>query len=139
MGKVVVTAHVANLDDMYRADRAEILPADVRQFEIPNALVDTGATNLCLPKSIVAKLGLKLLRARPAITSAGSVSLRVFGTVRLTIQGRECVADVVELPDECPALVGQVPLELMDFVVDPGRQRIIGNPEHGGEQVIELY
>jgi hypothetical protein len=36
-------------------------------------------------------------------------------------------------------LIGQVPLELLDFVVDPRGQRLIGNPEHGGEHIIELY
>jgi hypothetical protein len=46
---------------------------------------------------------------------------------------------VIEVSDDCPVLIGQVPLDLMDFVVDPGGQRLIGNPAHGGEQVIELY
>jgi len=36
-------------------------------------------------------------------------------------------------------LVGQVPLELMDFVVDTVAQRVIGNPAHGGEQTLESY
>jgi hypothetical protein len=36
-------------------------------------------------------------------------------------------------------LIGQVPLEMLDFVVDPQSQRLIGNPEHGGEQMLELY
>ena len=31
-------------------------------------------------------------------------------------------------------VIGQVPLELMDWVVDSKGQRLIGNPEHGGEQ-----
>jgi hypothetical protein len=34
-------------------------------------------------------------------------------------------------------VIGQVPLELMDWVVDPKRQRLIGNPEHGGEYMVE--
>lgn len=55
------------------------------------------------------------------------------------MQGRFCVVDVVELPDDVPVLIGQVPLELMDWVVDPKAQRLIGNPAHGGEQTIELY
>jgi hypothetical protein len=46
---------------------------------------------------------------------------------------------VVEVADDCPVLIGQVPLEVMDFVVDPAGQRLIGNPAHGGEQVYELY
>jgi hypothetical protein len=36
-------------------------------------------------------------------------------------------------------LIGQVPLELLDFVVDPRGQKLIGNPEHGGEQMIEIF
>ena len=47
--------------------------------------------------------------------------------------------DVTELPDECPVLIGQLPLEALDFVVDPVNQRLIGNPAHGGEHIIELY
>jgi hypothetical protein len=27
----------------------------------------------------------------------------------------------------------------LDFVVDPAGQRLIGNPEHGGEQMIEMF
>ena len=46
---------------------------------------------------------------------------------------------MTELPDDCPVLIGQIPLEILDFVVDPANRRIIGNPEHGGEHIIELY
>ncbi len=53
--------------------------------------------------------------------------------------GRECVAEVGELPDECPVLIGQVPLELLDFVVDASGRRLIGNPDHGGEQMFDLF
>ena len=42
-------------------------------------------------------------------------------------------------PDDCPVLIGQIPLEALDFVVDPANRRLIGNPAHGGEQMIELY
>ena len=47
--------------------------------------------------------------------------------------------DITELPDGGPVLIGQIPLEAMDFVVDMPSQRLVGNPEHGGEHVIELY
>jgi hypothetical protein len=63
----------------------------------------------------------------------------MYSTVRLTIQGRECVCDVVEVADNCPVLIGQIPLELLDFVVDPIGQCLIGNPEHGGEHILDLY
>jgi hypothetical protein len=45
---------------------------------------------------------------------------------------------VVVVGDELPVIIGQVPLELMDWVVDPKGQRLVGNPEHGGEQMIDI-
>ena len=113
--------------------------ADIRRLDVAEALVDTGASTLSLPRSMIEKLGLTLVRTRKAVTSAGVVEINMFGTVRMTIDGRDCVSDVVELPEECPVLIGQIPLELLDFVVDVARHRLIGNPAHGGEHIIELY
>ena len=72
-------------------------------------------------------------------TAADIVSFGIFGGVRLTVQGRDCIAEVCEVPDECPVLIGQTPLELLDFVVDPIGQRLIGNPDHGGQQMIDMF
>ena len=63
----------------------------------------------------------------------------VYEAVRLTIQGRDCTVDVMEVPDDVAVLIGQVPLEMLDLVVDLQGCRLIGNPAHGGEQVLELY
>jgi clan AA aspartic protease len=139
MGKVLVTAKIENLKDLFSA-KDGLLPADkVRSVEVTDALVDTGASGLSMPKRLIAQLGLEPLRTRRARTSAGSVNVQVYGTVRLTIMGRECPSDVNEVPDDCPVLIGQIPLETLDFVVDPIAQRLIGNPAHGGEHIIELY
>jgi predicted aspartyl protease len=139
MGKVVVAACIENVYDLHEVSQGNRQPDAVRAVDVPDGLVDTGASTLSMPKRLVAQLGLKPLRSRQARTSAGAVTLQVFGTVRLTVQGRECTCDVVEIPDDCPVLIGQVPLELLDFVVDPNGQQLIGNPAHGGEQMIELY
>jgi len=60
----------------------------------------------------------------------------VFRAVRLSVQGRDCISDVAEIPNEFSIAIGQVPLELMDWIVDPRGQRLIGNPKHGGEHMI---
>jgi hypothetical protein len=139
MGKVLVTARIENLFDLHEVSQGLRAADAVRQFEVAEALVDTETSTLSLPKRLVNQLGLKLLRSRQARTSAGLTTLHVYGTVRLTIQERDCICDVLEILDDCPVLVGQIPLELLDFVVDPSGQRLIGNPAHGGEQIIELY
>lgn len=139
MGQVLVEVKIENGGDVYDFDKGRIKPEEIRTLIVPDALVDTGATTLSMPKSMLEKLGLKYLRSRPARTSAGPVQVRVFGTARLTIQGRDCPLDVTELPDGCPVLIGQIPLESMDFVVDMKTHKLVGNPAHGGEHIIELY
>ena len=61
-----------------------------------------------------------------------------FDAVRLTIMGRECVVEVMEVSNATPALVGQIPLEILDLVVNPMAGTLTGNPAHGGEHVLEL-
>ena len=73
------------------------------------------------------------------MTSAGEGRAAVYEPVRVTIQDRDCTVDVIEVPDSVPALIGQIPLEMMDLVVDCHRRRLTGNPAHGGEHVIELF
>lgn len=65
--------------------------------------------------------------------------MQMYEAVRLTIQGRECVVEVHEIPDHSPVLIGQIPLEALDWVVDPNGQRLIGNPDHGGQHMAEAY
>jgi clan AA aspartic protease len=139
MGKVLVTARIDNMEDLYRVKLGQLQPEQVRTVEVTDALVDTGASTLSMPKRLIQQMGLTPLRTRNARTSAGPVTLQVYGTVRLTIQGRDCPCDVLELPDDCPVLIGQVPIEAMDWVIDPINQRLIGNPAHGGEHIYELY
>ena len=71
-------------------------------------------------------------------TREGLVTLPVYGAVRLTVQGRDCTCDAVEVPDGCPVRIGRIPLAMLDFMIDPVGQRLIGNPEHGGEHQVEL-
>lgn len=138
MGKVLVTARIENLDDLFGARKGQIAEDQVRRVEVTDALIDTGATGLLVPKRLVAQLGLDLVRTRPSRTIAGHVPLPIYRAVRLTVQGRDCISDVAEIPDDFPVVIGQVPLELMDWVVDPKGHRLLGNPEHGGEHMIEV-
>lgn len=139
MGRVVIQATVENFGDLWEARKGRISESSVRRIVVDDALVDTDATTLSLPKRLVRELGLEQ-RSRKAVTSStGLGEAGVYDPVRLTIQGRECTVDVLEVPDSVPALIGQIPLEMLDLVVDLRNRRLIANPEHGGEHIIELY
>jgi predicted aspartyl protease len=139
MGRVLTEVTIENLKDLWDAERGLRPPEQVRRITIPDALVDTGATLLSLPTHLIQQLGLTLLYRRHVRSSAGPVETTAYEAVRLTIQGRYCNTDVLEVPDGVPVLVGQIPLEHLDFVVDPRNRVLIGNPAHGGEQMFELY
>lgn len=139
MGKVLVTAKIENLEDLYSVKKGLLSDDQVRRIEVHDALVDTGATTLLLPKRMVSTLGLVPLRTRHSRGLGGDFLLPMYGTVRLTIQGRDCPVDVGEIGDEYPVLIGQIALEALDWVVDPKGQRLIGNPDHGGEWGVDAF
>lgn len=138
MGKVLVTAKIENLRDLYSVELGALRAEQVRLIDVSDALVDTGATLLSLPKRFIQKLGLRRVKTRRIRTSTGIVDSAIYEAVRLTIGGRDCTVDVAELPDICPVLIGQIPLEGLDFVVDPVGGKLIGNPEHGGEHMADV-
>lgn len=138
MGRVTTEITVESLKDLYAVEQGLISADKVRRLVIPDAVVDTGATFLSLPTRMINQLGLTKSTTKRVMTTKGPTEATVYGAVRLTIQDRTCTLDVMEVPDPVPALVGQLPLEHLDFVVDPVRQKIIGNPAHGGEQMYDL-
>jgi predicted aspartyl protease len=137
MGRVAVPAKIENVNDLYEVADGRRAGEAVRSVEVDDALADTGAMYLGLPGALIVRLGLRPFRTRKSITAGGPVELRIFSTVRLTVQGRDCNCDVMELPDDCPIVIGQLPLEMLDFCIDPVGRRLIGNPAHGGEFLIE--
>ncbi|MBV9123388.1 MAG: aspartyl protease family protein [Planctomycetes bacterium] len=139
MGRVLTEATVESLEDLWEVKRGLRSPEGVRRLIIPDALVDTGATGLSLPTRLIQQLGLTKRSEKRVRTSAGPGVAAIYDAVRLIIQGRECTVDVTEVPDNVPVLIGQIPLEFLDFVIDPRGGRLIGNPAHGGEHVLELY
>lgn len=140
MGRVLTEATIENLEDLWAVRQGHLPPDQARRITVTDALVDTGATLLSLPTRLIRQLGLTEQYRKQALDSRGNVgAAKVYGTVRLTIQGRACPTDVVEVPDNVPVLIGQIPLEYLDLVVDLRDRKLIGNPAHGGEHILEMY
>jgi clan AA aspartic protease len=139
MGRVMTEATIESMDDLWKAKNGLIQPDQVRRVEVKDALVDTGATLLSLPTRLIQQLGLSRVGTKRVTASSGQTEAGMYEAVRLTIQGRSCTMDVLEVPDTVPVLIGQIPLEHLDFVVDLRDRKLIGNPAHGGEHVYEMY
>ena len=139
VGGVIVSAKIENVIDLYALSRGQIPDDQVHRIEVADALVDTGATLLGMTKQQIERLGIEQIGTGRARTTTGLATFGIYGPVRLTIGGRSCSVDVSEIADTCPVIIGYVPLELLDFVVDPKGQRLIGNPDHGGEFMFDMF
>jgi predicted aspartyl protease len=118
MGRVLTEATIENLADLYMVHQGLLAPEKVRRISVNDALVDTGATLLSMPTRLIQQLGLNPQVKKRVTSSSGTTEATMFDAVRLTIQGRFCTVDVMEVPDDIPVLIGQIPLEHLDLVVD---------------------
>jgi predicted aspartyl protease len=138
VGKVQTKIKVQNwfdLEKMAWGERVE--PA---RFAEVDALIDTGATGLYLRASVVQMLGLRPVSKIVSRTmSDRQETRRVFAPVDLEILGRSARFDVIELPDALPNIVGQIPLEALDWVVDCRSQKLIPNPAHQHGELSDEY
>ena len=129
MGKVTVTFTATNYDDLsdVTRNRTKRKPRSVQA----DALVDTGATRLYLQNRVIEALGLRAMGQITSRTMSDRAERRiVYSPVQLEIQGRHGLFDVVQLPNTRPNIVGQIPLEHLDWVVDMRGRKLIPNPEH---------
>lgn len=138
MGRVITEATIESTEDLWSFKKGLLPIEQVRKLVVNDALVDTGATLLSLPTRYIQQLGLKRVATKRVTASSGQTEAGLYEAVKLTIMGRSCTMDVMEVPDTVPVLIGQIPLEHLDFIVDLRGRKLIGNPAHGGEHVYEL-
>jgi predicted aspartyl protease len=137
MGKVIAKFTLTNYDELVARD-LKVLKRKPRSIEV-EALVDTGATRLYLKPSIIKKLGLTKTGTVNSRTTNGNRERGVYSPVKMELMGRSGEFAVVEVDETVPNLLGQIPLEYLDFVVDSKNQKLRPNPEHGAEWMTEEY
>lgn len=138
-GRVIVEAWIENLRDVRTLESGAASEDQPRAIVVNDAVVDTGTTLISMPASLIQKLGLERTGIRRVRSAVGIQSVAIYDPVRFTIQGRDATIKVSEVPEGTPVLIGQVPLQLLDFVIDPRNHCLIGDPRHGGEWTYELY
>ena len=140
MGKVVVEVELVNAFDLEAIRLGQLKPEDVRRTKI-SALVDTGAPLLCIPEEEIKKLGLPVFRTATSRFANGQTAERkIYGPVKIQVMGRIDAVLAMACHPGMPALLGQIPLEGLDLIVDPKRQRLLpGHPDYPNEQLVEVY
>jgi len=92
------------------------------------ALVDTGAITLCIPEHVAVQLKLDELEKREVKTADGRSRLIPYvGPLQIRFENRNCFTGALVLGQS--VLLGSVPLEDMDLVINPRSQEVTVNPD----------
>lgn len=120
MGQVIATLTVTNRIDQVLAQRGFILAEEIRSRTLDDVLVNTGATMLCLPATVIRQLGLVQGGAVSIETTAGVKQGRIFRDVDLClcIGDRRGTFDCLELTEVQYALLGVAPMEILGLELD---------------------
>ena len=139
MARVGVEAKIENAIDASRALLGQIEVTAVRSLVIREAVVDTSISMLGLPVSMLRQLGFDRFVSTRRPRVIGGPRVRIYDPVRLTILGREMLLEPMEVDDGCPVLIGQIPLEHLQLVVDMANHRVEKSPANGGEWILDMF
>ena len=118
MGRFAAEFEVANNEDVIDARNGVLLPEKIRSARL-RGVVDTGASNLVLPASVVSALGLP--GGRPTVVQYAdnrTAVRQVVQNVEVRLLDRSSIFYAIVEPD-CPEpLIGAIVLEVLDLVVN---------------------
>jgi len=132
MGLVQTEITLKNIRDKIKAEEGYIKELDIRQTTV-QAVVDTGAMTLVINEQLRQQLGLEVVGskiARLADNTRKMVQITEAVEVHWKNRSMTCQPWVVNAGR---ILLGAIPLENMDLMVDPGSQILVG--AHGEEEV----
>jgi clan AA aspartic protease len=95
------------------------------------AMVDTGAMHLCVPEKIAVQLGFdssETETVRVTVADGRSLLVPKIAPVKIEFANRSYVTEAYVIGDG--SLLGVVPIEAMDLIVDPVSQQLRVNPAH---------
>ena len=136
MGTVYADITLKNVKDITLAENGHINAEDVREVNV-TSVVDTGAETLCITEDIFKKLGLGIEKRKLATVAEGRrVDCTVSTPVKIHWDDRDSVVRAVVLSDSQEILLGAIPLEEMDLIVDPQKLKVIG--AHGDKPIARI-
>ena len=103
----------------------EIFAVDGTASESHAAVVDTSASYLSLPRSILERLGYRSIDTQRVISASGQTTIWHVTEVKIRLEGRELTVLVVMADDAAPTLIGAQTLETFGLGVDPLARRLI--------------
>ena len=129
MGHVYANLTLSNTFDNLLAKRGNIPLENVRKMEV-KVLIDSGARTLTINEKIAEQLGLDFLEQIEVVLADGSYrKCDYVGPVSIRFENRFSCCPALVLPGADEILLGVIPLEEMDVLVDPLSEKLIVHPD----------
>ena len=94
------------------------------------ALVDSGSSMLAITEAVKNQLNLLKIDEKQAELADGSiVRLEIVGPVEIRFENRVTTVRAMVVPNSNTVLLGAIPMQDMDVLIDPKREQLIVNPE----------
>ena len=138
VGRITTSVTITNDYDAERAESGLIAAEAVRAVELPQVLVDTGATTLCLPRIVIERLGLRARRDVAVTTATGTATARLYFGAHVGVLGREGVFECLELPDGTEPLLGYTVMETLGLEPDMRRHELRVLPMERGNSYLRV-
>lgn len=131
MGHVNTQITLKNIYDVKQAKEGNLPENKIRQATV-DVMVDTGATMLIINEQLFQQLGLGVTGERK-ITLANDTkeTCKLTEVVEINWEDRSITMPAVVVKDASDFLLGVLPLEGMDLMVDTVNQRLVG--AHGDQ------
>jgi clan AA aspartic protease len=130
MGFVYAEIELISGDDLALHRRGFLSEDKIKRIKV-NALADSGSYMLVISEHLRDQLDLPIIEERMAkLADESERRVRVAGPVEIRLGNRRTTADALVFPEDVEVLLGSIPMEDMDVVVDPKHQRLIENPEN---------
>ena len=124
MGFVKAIIEIANSLDMGMARKGLIQRDAIRKSDV-EILVDTGAYNLSINEKLAAQLGLEAVGKQSFELADGEIrKFDVAEPVEIRFKNRTTTCNPIILPGNTEMILGCIPLEDMDLVIDPRRESL---------------
>jgi clan AA aspartic protease len=138
MGHVYASIELVNADDLGFARRGQIDKDEIRRIRV-EAMVDTGAFYMVINEHIQEILQLPVIgKKRVALANGQPLECDHVFPIEIRFENRVAHCDAIVLPGDAEPLLGALPLEQMDVLIDPVRQRLIVNPAHPEYAVLKM-
>jgi clan AA aspartic protease len=121
---------LVSADDLALRRRGFLSEENIKRLRV-TALVDSGAHTLVVNDHIKQQLDLPVLEERTVrFADESEVRAQIVGPVEIRFENRRTTVEAILLPGNVEPLLGVIPMEGMDVVIDPKQERLIVNPEN---------